>query len=64
MISQQTNETIRDMSRVLARIELEAEEAVSAPVLSDIRAMRRDLDRLEREMLEIVEHVSDGGDAC
>lgn len=64
MISEQAGQTIHDMTEVLERIERDAEDAAPTPVLSDIREMRRDLDRLEREVLESEEHDSNVGDAC
>jgi hypothetical protein len=64
MISEQAGQTIHNMTEVLERIEHDAEEEAPAPVLSDIRAMRRDLDQLERDVLDSEEHDSNVGDAC
>lgn len=65
MITVQSATLVDEIERLAVRLEHDAEVGSRArPVLDDIRAMRRDLDALERELLEVNECEGLRGDAC
>ena len=65
MISTQSASFIHDVAHLLGDLEEDPKADLRGrPLLKDIRAVRRDLDALEREVLEVSEHVGLRGDAC